>query len=118
MLARAGEHEDLVEADFQRIYHLDYRDVYRPGGGSSRLTLRRFSNLLANLPPESLFMSEVELRPPMSETSLAVMDIWEALQGKQHPRKTAVQDRLEQERRNRLILEKREQARRFNKKRK
>ncbi len=101
----------------QRIYGLDYRDFYLPGGGGSRLTLRRLLNLVENLPPESLFMSEVSHRPPMSEISLAVMDIWEALQGQQHPRKTVIQDRLEQERRTALIAEKREAARRFNKKR-
>lgn len=62
-------------------------------------------------------MSEISHRPPMSEISLAVMDIWEMFAKSQHPRKTVIQDRLEQERRTALIAEKREQARRFNKKR-
>lgn len=32
---------------------IDLRDLYRPGGGSSRLTLRRLLVLIRGLPPDS-----------------------------------------------------------------
>lgn len=32
---------------------IDLRDLYRPGGGSSRLTLRRLRVLVRGLPPDS-----------------------------------------------------------------
>lgn len=72
----------MVEADFQRFYHLDYRDRYRPGGGDSRLTIRRLLTLVDALPPESLFRSAVEDRLPVSEQSAAAGDIVTALTGK------------------------------------
>lgn len=79
------EHERLVEADFQRFYQLDYRDVYRPGGGASRLTWRRVWSLADLLPPESLFKSEVEQRHPISVETAALYQLWESFTGKRSP---------------------------------
>lgn len=42
-----------MEADLLRFYAVDFRDFYRRRGGSSRLTLRRLSVLIAGLPTES-----------------------------------------------------------------
>ena len=43
-----------MEADLQRYYRLDLRDLWRGG-----LTLRRVGVMVAGLPPESLTMSRV-----------------------------------------------------------
>lgn len=44
------EHGEAVEADFQRYYGTDIRDLWRPASG---LTWRRFRALLSGLPPDS-----------------------------------------------------------------
>ena len=77
--------EGLVEADFQRFYHLDYRDLYRPAGGGSKLTLRRAVTLAAGLPPESLLKSEDEHRTPISGEMAALYRIEQTLTGEQSP---------------------------------
>lgn len=108
------QHEDLVEVDFQRFYQLDYRDFYREGGGGSRLTFRRMLLLAEHLPPESLFWSAVQDRPPVSETSAVVMDLWSLLTRERHPR----WEQLKRQRRAAERAEKmraaREKARKFN----
>lgn len=43
---------DQVEADLQRYYHLDLRDLWRGG-----LTLRRIGALIRQLPPDSATIS-------------------------------------------------------------
>ncbi|WP_276652474.1 hypothetical protein [Corynebacterium vitaeruminis] len=85
MWLQVHAHEELVEADFQRFYQLDYRDVYRPGGGASRLTLRRALSLAMLLPPESLFKSELEDRHPISIETAALYQLWEIQTGKKSP---------------------------------
>lgn len=103
-----------MEVDFQRFYQLDYRDFYREGGGASRLTLRRMLLLAEHLPPESLFHSALQDRPPVSEVSSAVMDLYSVLTDTKHPR----WEQLKRERRAKERAEKmrlaREKARKFN----
>lgn len=49
-----------IEADFRHHYHgLDVRDLWRPGGGRSRMTWRMFGSLLEHLPPESAYRTGV-----------------------------------------------------------
>jgi hypothetical protein len=43
-----------VEADLAMSAGVDLRDLRRPGGGPSRLTLRRLLVLVRGLPPDSL----------------------------------------------------------------
>lgn len=50
------------------------------------MTLRRLMVLAGGLPPESLFMSEIEDRPAVSEVSAAVADIFQVLTGESWPR--------------------------------
>lgn len=45
-----SEHGEAIEADLQRYYGTDLRDLFRPGSG---LTWRRLRALVANLPPDS-----------------------------------------------------------------
>ena len=85
MWLQVRANEALVEADFQRFYQLDYRDVYRPGGGASRLTLRRALSLAMLLPPESLFKSELEDRHPISIETAALYQLWEIQARKKSP---------------------------------
>lgn len=109
-----AEHEDLVEVDFQRFYHLDYRDFYREGGGASRMTLRRMLLLAEHLPPESLFHSAMQDRPPVSEISSVLMDIWTSLNGSQHPRWEKLKRERRAKEREKAMQRAREKARRFN----
>ena len=110
--------EDQVEADLQRFHGVDYRDRFLPGGGRSRLTVRRLLLLVDLLPAESAFHSAREDRAPWSITGSAVMDVWEALAGKRHPgrlspseRRQAAIDRVERER---LRVARRREARAHN----
>ena len=82
-------HEPLVEADFQQFYGIDYRDVYRPGGGQSRMTWRRCLALAEQLPMESRFKSELEDRYPMDMTTQQLYRLEQALTGKPSPMWTA-----------------------------
>lgn len=45
-----SEHGEAIEADLQRFYGLDIRDLFRPGAG---LTWRRLRALIMGLPAES-----------------------------------------------------------------
>jgi|GEM_PF-2455522 len=49
-------------------YRVDVRDLWRPGGGESRLTWRLLGNLVRHLPPESA--TKTALRNQMSEAEL------------------------------------------------
>lgn len=104
----------MVEADFQRFYHLDYRDRYRPGGGESKLTIRRLLVLVDGLPPESLFRSAVEGRLPVSEQSAAVGDVLQALTGKPWHRWNALTRQRERAEFKELLDKKRDTARVHN----
>lgn len=103
-----------MEGDFALHYHTDYRDVYRPGGGPSRLTLRRLSLLVERLPPESAFKSAVEDRLPISGESAVTMTVFEALTGKKHPLWTAKQRERERAEHEAAVRAARERARKFN----
>lgn len=70
--------------------------------------------LITYLPQESAFYSAVEDRPAISETSAAVMDIWEALADRRHPRWTALQRERERLEREKALAEARSKAREFN----
>jgi hypothetical protein len=60
-----------IEADLVYFCNgLDLRDVWRPGGGASRLTWRRLENLVSRLPPESA--TKTALRDEMSPEELAM----------------------------------------------
>ena len=103
-----------MEVDFQRFYHLDYRDFYREDGGASRMTLRRMLLLAENLPPESLFHSMIQDRPPVSEVSSVLMDIWASLNGAKHPRWDEMKRRRRAAEREDAMKRARERAREFN----
>lgn len=112
-------HEAEVEADLQRFCNgTDYRDRFRPGGGSSGLTVRRLLVLVEHLPAESAFHAARENRAPASLEANAVMDVWESLTGKRHPgRASAAQKRaqaVERAERARLIARRRRAARAHN----
>ena len=114
MWQQVREHEDLVEADFQRFYGLDYRDVYRPGGGRTRLTLRRALSLASLLPPESLFKSELQGRFPISNETAALYDLWELWAGKKNPNWTLRQRQKEAVEHKAALRRARERARSHN----
>ena len=104
----------MVEADFQRFYHLDYRDRYRPGGGESKLTIRRLLVLVDGLPPESLFRSAVEDRLPVSELSIAIGDLTTAITGKPWQRWDALKRAREKAEFDELLEQERAEARAHN----
>lgn len=64
-----AEHPRQVEADLQRYYRLDVRDLWRPGGGASGLTWRRLRVLVDGLPAESDV--KTAYRDAMSDAELA-----------------------------------------------
>lgn len=105
-----------MEADFARYYPgEDYRDRYRPGGGVRRLTVRRLLVLVSGLPPESSFKSAIEDRPPVSEVSAAVMDLWSAWHNNtEHPRWSALKRAREKAEFNELLEQERAEARAHN----
>jgi hypothetical protein len=53
------EHAEALESDLARWYATDLRDLWRPGGGSSRLTYRRLRVLIDGLPAESRLKTEI-----------------------------------------------------------
>lgn len=109
------EHEDLVEGDFAFYFpQTDYRDRYRPGGGPSRLTLRRLMVLVDRLPPESAFKSLIEDRLPISEQSAAIGDVIHALTGTPWHRWDALARQRKQAEFNTLLEQERAEARAHN----
>lgn len=100
-----------MEADFQRYYHLDFRDVYRPGGGASRLTWRRVIVLVDALPSESVFKSAVEGRLPVSEISAAIGDVISSLTGEEWGRWTALERQIADAEFKALLMEERDAER-------
>lgn len=90
----------LIEADLQETYRVDFRDFYRPRGGASRLTLRRLIVLVAGLNEHtSRFWAAVFDRDPFSVAECVQMDIFAAVDGQEHPYKTAREDRKRREER-------------------
>jgi hypothetical protein len=52
-------HAAPIEADLRRYHRIDLRDLYRPGGGQSRLTYRLLGVLLDHLPGESAYKTAI-----------------------------------------------------------
>lgn len=60
-----------IEADLARYYRIDLRDLWRKGGGASRLTFRRLRVLLDNLPADSA--TNTAVRDRFTDAELAEM---------------------------------------------
>ena len=108
------EHEHLVEADFQQFYHLDYRDVYRDNGGTSRMTWRRCLSLAEQLPMESRFKSELEDRYPMDYPAMQLFRLEQVFTGKQSPLWDMRRKQRDEFEHRQALLAKREMARAHN----
>ncbi|MDV8005049.1 hypothetical protein [Rhodococcus sp. IEGM 1318] len=69
---------DDIEADLRTFYHgLDLRDLWRPGGGDSQLTLRLLWVLIRRLPRTSaLAISDNGGHMPWSIEDHLLADLW------------------------------------------
>ncbi|RAL31148.1 hypothetical protein [Rhodococcus sp. AQ5-07] len=66
-----------IEADLRRYYQIDLRDLWRPGGGSSQLTLRLVWVLITNSPIDSaLAISENNGDIPWTRSERLLSDLW------------------------------------------
>lgn len=74
-----------MEGDLQFYYGIDLRDLWRPGGGASRLTYRRLLVLVGRLPQDSAFMSACRDQFPISPETAAMYRLEEVLSGKKSP---------------------------------
>ncbi|MFC3986434.1 hypothetical protein [Streptosporangium jomthongense] len=64
-----AEHYDAVEADlWMHCHRTDLRDLWRPGGGDTKLTWRLLRNLIRHLPSESA--TKTALRNRMTDAQL------------------------------------------------
>lgn len=64
-----NEYYDEVEADLWTCCNrTDLRDLFRPGGGESKLTWRLVGNLIRHLPPQSA--TKTAMRNRLSQTQL------------------------------------------------
>lgn len=96
LLGEIRRHEAAVEADLQEVYHLDYRDRYRPGGGASQLTTRRLLVLVDGLhPTSSRFWSAVAGRSPDTPETILLGGVYQATAGQWHPWTTRDKDAAE-----------------------
>jgi hypothetical protein len=68
MAAFVDAHAAAVEADLLRYYRTDLRDLWRPGGGESKLTWRRLRVLIDALPGESA--TKTATRDELSDAEL------------------------------------------------
>ena len=94
---------DLIEADLRRFHRIDLRDLWRPGGGSSQLTLRLLYVLIRHgLPIDSaLVLDDNNGRVPWTNGDHLLADLWEqkANVGRgrkpkiRHPRRLEMQKR-------------------------
>ncbi|MDT9411306.1 hypothetical protein [Corynebacterium rouxii] len=84
--------EDLVELDFaDRGW--DYRDFFLPGGGPSRLTLRRLLLLVDGLDRDSSrFWADVNDTDRFTKLELITMTVFNLFSEKPHPLLTARED--------------------------
>lgn len=101
-------HEDLVELDFaDRGW--DYRDRYRPGGGVSRLTIRRLLLLVDGMDRlSSRFWAELDDREPITQEALLMADVFNGLTGEKHPLRDMrenIRTQKDREMRKRIIRE-------------
>ncbi|OFP19932.1 hypothetical protein HMPREF2996_00205 [Corynebacterium sp. HMSC066C02] len=70
--------------------------------------------LAEHLPSESLFHSVISDRPPVSEVSSVLMDIWSSLNGQKHPRWEQLKRERRAKEREIAMQRAREKARKFN----
>jgi len=82
---------DPIEADLRRFHRVDLRDLWRPGGGSSQLTLRLLYVLIRYLPADSaLAIADSGGQQPWTLTDHLLADLWEqkanAGRGRNKPR--------------------------------
>lgn len=91
---KALEYSTLVEADFQRFYHLDFREWLDL---ESSMTTRRMLTLLngLNFKTDSLFWAEVHDLDPLSRSEILLANLASS-QEKPHPWLTARKDRAAQ----------------------
>lgn len=92
----ALQNAELVEADFQAFYQIDFREWVVPG---SRMTTRRMLALLDGLShhTESLFWSEIADRDPLSRAEILLAQMVGGKDGKPHPFLTSREDRKARE---------------------
>lgn len=75
-----------MECDFAFHGLGDFRDAYLPGGGPSKLTIRRVLLLVRGLRNvRSMFWDEVEGRDRLTHTETLLVDIFGSLTGQKHP---------------------------------
>ncbi|HEY9311474.1 hypothetical protein [Williamsia sp.] len=68
---------DDIEADLKHFYGVDLRDLFRPGGGDSQLTLRLLWVYIRRLPHTSaLAISDNGGRMPWSIEDHLLADLW------------------------------------------
>lgn len=80
------EHEEAVEADLARYYHVDYRDRWRRDAAGRRLlTLRMIRARVKYLPPQSAVGQVLKLDTGFTVGDYLLTDIFKALTGKTHP---------------------------------
>lgn len=80
---------DDIEADLKRFYQTDLRDLWRPGGGDSQLTLRLLWVYIRRLPMDSaLAISDNGGRIPWSIEDHLLADLW-ALQANRGKKREA-----------------------------
>lgn len=72
---------------------VDLRDLWRPGGGESRLTVRRLLLIVDALPRDtSLFWTAAADVDQISTDQVLLTDLWSAWTGKPHPLRTRRED--------------------------
>lgn len=81
LLRLLRQHPDAVEADLQRFYGTDLRDL---GDRSKRLTYRRLLSFIRNLPPDSA-VARRQGGEGWTTTDYLIADIYASLVGKFHP---------------------------------
>jgi hypothetical protein len=64
-----AQYSAQVEGDFWLYYRIDVRDLYRKGGGASRMTHRLLGVLIERLPPESA--TKTAMRDSLTPEQLA-----------------------------------------------
>ena len=108
LLPLIKKHEEAVELDLMDR-GIDYRDRFRPGGGESKLTLRRLLLIVDDLPLMGSRFGAARIDMDYYTTDQRLlMDVFHALSGEPHPYKDLRERRLKeaaQEKRRRKVLE-------------
>lgn len=96
---------------------VDYRDYWRPGHGSSQLTLRRLLLLVEGVRDrQSLFWAAVSETEPLSKTDILLGGIYESLERRPHPvmkQRELIEKRKQREKKKLLIKQARRQRMRM-----